>query len=107
MCQLKIGYYQGDPLKLVEDCGVLKPVIFCSVPRLFNRIYSKIKGNFDAATGCKKWLVEKGLATKLAALQFDGSLTNSVYDSMIFSKVAALLGGKVQLMVTGSAPIDK
>ena len=107
MCQLKIGYYQGDPLKLIEDCGVLKPAIFVSVPRLFNRIYGKIKGNFDAATGCKKWLVEKGLATKIAALQFDGSLTNAVYDSMIFSKVAALLGGNVRLMLTGSAPIDK
>ena len=104
---MKIGFYQGDPLKLVEDVGVLKPVSFPSVPRLFNRIYSKIKGNFDAATGCKKWLVDWALATKIAALQHDGSVTNSCYDKMIFSKVAALLGGKVRSMATGSAPIDK
>ena len=30
-----------------------------------------------------------------------------MYDSLVFSKVAALLGGKVKLMCTGSAPIDK
>ena len=42
--RLKIGYYQGDPLKLVEDCAILKPVFFPSVPRLYTRIYSKIKG---------------------------------------------------------------
>jgi long-chain acyl-CoA synthetase len=35
----KIGYYQGDPLKLTEDCAKLRPAVFPSVPRLFNRIY--------------------------------------------------------------------
>lgn len=38
----KIGFYQGDPLKLSDDCGKLKPVIFPSVPRLFNKFYQKI-----------------------------------------------------------------
>ena len=38
----KIGFYSGDPLKLLEDMQVLKPTLFVSVPRLFNRIYDKI-----------------------------------------------------------------
>jgi len=53
---VKIGYYQGDPLKLTEDCAVLQPAFFPSVPRLFNRIYSKIKERLDGLTGCKGWL---------------------------------------------------
>lgn len=40
----RTGYYSGDPLKLLEDLQELKPTIFPSVPRLFNRIYDKIKG---------------------------------------------------------------
>jgi long-chain acyl-CoA synthetase len=36
------GFYSGDPLKLLDDMQVLKPTIFCSVPRLFNRIYDKV-----------------------------------------------------------------
>jgi long-chain acyl-CoA synthetase len=48
----KIGYYQGNPAKLVSDCAALKPNIFASVPRLFNRIYGTIKGKFTAAEGC-------------------------------------------------------
>lgn len=40
---VKIGYYQGDPLKLTLDCAALKPAFFPSVPRLFNRIYAMIK----------------------------------------------------------------
>jgi len=77
------------------------------VPRLYNRIYGKIKAGCDAATGCKKWLVGKAISTKLAALENDGSLTNGCYDGLVFKKMAALLGGKVKLMSTGSAPIDK
>jgi long-chain acyl-CoA synthetase len=38
----QIGYYGGDPLKLLEDVGVLKPTVFNTVPRILNRIYSKI-----------------------------------------------------------------
>jgi long-chain acyl-CoA synthetase len=37
-----IGYYSGDALKLLEDIGVLKPTIFNTVPRILNRIHSKI-----------------------------------------------------------------
>ena len=47
MVRGRIGFYQGDPLKLVEDCGRLKPAFFPSVPRLYTRIYSRIKGQFD------------------------------------------------------------
>jgi len=36
------GFYAGNPLTLTEDMQVLKPTIFCSVPRLYNRIYGKI-----------------------------------------------------------------
>jgi len=41
---------------LTEDCAILKPAIFPSVPRLYNRIYAKIKGGIDATGGCKGWL---------------------------------------------------
>jgi len=40
---IKIGFYSGNPLNLIEDLGVLKPTLFPSVPRLYNRIYGKIQ----------------------------------------------------------------
>ena len=39
---MKIGFYQGNPAKLVEDCAALKPVFFPSVPRLYNKIYGAL-----------------------------------------------------------------
>lgn len=38
----KIGFFGGNVLKLTEDMGVLKPTLFPSVPRLYNKIYGKI-----------------------------------------------------------------
>ena len=36
------GYFNGDPLKLIDDLAVLKPTIFCTVPRVLNRVYTKV-----------------------------------------------------------------
>ena len=106
MTGAKVGFFQGDPLKLVEDCGVLQPTLFPSVPRLYNKIYQRIDGQFKAFTGCKKWLVDKGLQSKLDALRANASYSSACYDSLVFSKVTAMLGGKVRLMITASAPIS-
>lgn len=39
---VKIGFYAGNVLKLTDDCQVLQPTMFPSVPRLYNKIYDKI-----------------------------------------------------------------
>jgi long-chain acyl-CoA synthetase len=33
-----IGYFTGDPLRLVEDAQILKPKYFPSVPRVLKRV---------------------------------------------------------------------
>lgn len=38
-----IGFYSGDVLRLLDDIAVLRPTVFCSVPRLWNRIYDKVR----------------------------------------------------------------
>lgn len=64
---LRCGFYSGDPLKMIsDDLPCLKPTLFPSVPRLYNRIYGKIKDAFALATGVKATLVNKAVTTKLA-----------------------------------------
>ena len=89
----KVGFYQGDPAKLTEDCVLLKPTIFPSVPRLYNKIYSSLKSKIGLATGCKAWLVNKALASKAAGLKANASYHSACYDKLVFSKMAAALGG--------------
>ena len=46
----KYGLFGGNVRKLKEDLAVLKPNIFVSVPRLFNKFYDAIQSKMRAAT---------------------------------------------------------
>lgn len=48
---IKVGYFMGDVMKLSEDCEVLRPTLFPSVPRLFCRIYDKITSRLKELSG--------------------------------------------------------
>ena len=103
---VKIGFFGGDVLKLVDDIKALKPTVFPSVPRLYNRIYGKIKDGLNQATGIKKWLADKAVESKLHYLRNGEGFHHKFYDAIVFSKMKALLGGNIRLMLTGSAPIS-
>ena len=77
------------------------------MPRLYNRIYSKLRAGLEAATGCKRWLATRAVDAKIANYNATGVVTHGCWDALIFKKMSALLGGQVRYMVTGSAPIDK
>lgn len=101
-----IGFYRGDVLLLVEDIQALRPTFFPSVPRLFNRIYAKLIEGTIKAPGVKGMLCRKAVADKLYYLKEANTLHHTFWDGLLFKKVAAVLGGRVRLMITGSAPIS-
>lgn len=105
-CGAKIGYYNGDVLKLKDDLQALRPTVFVSVPRLFNKFYDTMKEGIRKLTGTKKSLAEKAIATKLENLHRTGTVTHSLYDKLVFKKTKKALGGRVRYMLTGSAPIS-
>ena len=45
--QVKVGVYSGDIHLLMEDIKVLKPTIFVTVPRIFNKIYDSINSKLS------------------------------------------------------------
>jgi long-chain acyl-CoA synthetase len=102
-------------LLLVEDIAALKPTFFPSVPRLFNRIYSKIvdgqcidipvhpflisRSGTVNAPGIRGLLFKRAVADKLANLESGAGVTHWFWDRLLFSKVSAILGGRVRLMM--------
>ena len=81
------GYYSGDPLKLMEDIQVLKPSIFCTVPRILNRIYSKIHESLQTKSNIVQWLFAKAVNAKKYYFERDGFLHHLIYDQLVFNKV--------------------
>jgi len=100
-----IGFFRGDIPKLFDDISELKPTLFVSVPRLFNRVFDKVITNVNQTGGFKKTLFEHALNSKKEGLR-SGQVSHMFYDSVVFGKVRDRLGGRVRLMVTGSAPIS-
>lgn len=100
-----VGYYQGNTLKLMEDLAAIRPTVFPSVPRLFNKIYDKVTQGIEREGGAKKLMFDNGFDAKKYWLS-RGYKDHTFWDPVFFSKVRAKLGmDRVRLMITGSAPI--
>jgi len=74
------------------------------VPRVLSRLYGALRNNFDQLEGPKKAIFEKAYQSKQKWLQL--GCYKSFYDLFVFSKASAVIGGRVRLIATGSAPID-
>ncbi|KAK4962786.1 medium-chain fatty acid-CoA ligase faa2 [Elasticomyces elasticus] len=106
-----IGYFHGNILELAEDIKLLRPTIFMSVPRLFNRFGGAIKAQTVEQSGVKGALSRHVVQTKLANLRNPepGKATNKhmLYDRIWASKVSGALGlDRAKTMISGSAPLD-
>ena len=102
----RIGYYQGDITKIKEDLAALKPTYFASVPRLLNRFYDLMQAGINQQTGLKKTIANWGISAKTKKLDKSGSFNHMIYDNLVFKKFRDVLGGRVKLIITGSAPIS-
>lgn len=107
MMKGKYGLFNGNVLNLKDDLAILKPTIFASVPRLYNKFYDKIQAGLKETTGCKATIAAKAIATKKENLEKSGQYTHWLYDKLVFNKMKAILGGNVEVMITASAPISK
>lgn len=104
-CGSRIGMYGGDSLKIRDDLALLKPTVFVSVPRLFNRIYELIIQQFNDSSGLSKFFINKALDDKMNSYHNYKSLKSQIWDNLVFSSVRNTLGGRIKFMLTGSAPI--
>ncbi|KAI0232937.1 medium-chain fatty acid-CoA ligase faa2 [Massospora cicadina] len=102
----QVGYYSGNILGLMDDVVSLKPTVMVSVPRLLNRIYDQVTKRTLYGQGVGPALFRIALRSKLDAYRSGGGVRHAVWDAAVFSRVRALFGGRLEVLITGSAPID-
>lgn len=61
-----MGFFHGNVLELKDDLLELKPTIFVSVPRLWNKMVMGIKAKLGDLRGFKKRLADKAIKSKLS-----------------------------------------
>ncbi|OMO61237.1 AMP-dependent synthetase/ligase [Corchorus capsularis] len=100
-----VGFYQGDNMKLVEDMAALRPTLFCSVPRLYNRIYAGILNAVKTPGALRERLFNAAYNSKKQAL-LNGKSPSPMWDRLVFKKIKARLGGRVRFMGSGASPLS-
>ena len=101
------GFSSGSLQRLLEDIQYLKPTYFCAVPRVYEKIYSLIMENINKKGTIIKKLFEVGLDIKVNNYEKYGKLDHAFYDLIFFNKIKNLMGGELQWMLSGGAPLQR
>ncbi|XP_041363216.1 long-chain-fatty-acid--CoA ligase 5-like [Gigantopelta aegis] len=101
-----VGFFSGDIKLLLGDLQMLKPTLFATVPRLLNRIRDKVYSGVSSS-GIKKFLLDLAVSRKMALVKRAIVTRNTFWDKLVFHKVQSLLGGRVVVVLTGSAPVSE
>ncbi|SEA87538.1 AMP-dependent synthetase/ligase [Pedobacter hartonius] len=102
-------YYAESMETIVADIQFVKPHIFCTVPRLLEKVYDRIIEKGKALTGIKKriffWALELG---EQFELQKDWlyHFKLGIARKLVFSKWKAALGGEIVVIVSGGAALN-
>ncbi len=107
-----VSIYFGESIEKVSDnIKEVQPNVMTGVPRLIEKVYDKIIAKGSELTGIKKklffWAIELGLRYEpYGANGFWYELQLKIARKLIFSKWKAGLGGKLELIVNGSAALQ-
>jgi len=102
--------------KVADNLKEIRPHFICSVPRIFEKIYTKITSGVHDAGGVKEklfnWALKIGYEVSRlqqnkqpipGGLQFKHKLANK----LVLHKIQAAFGGRLLWAVSGSAPLNK
>ncbi|KAG7578723.1 AMP-dependent synthetase/ligase [Arabidopsis thaliana x Arabidopsis arenosa] len=92
------------------DVSALKPTIMTAVPAILDRVREGVLKKVEEKGGMAKTLFDFAYKRRLAAV--DGSwfgawgLEKMFWDTLVFKKIRAVLGGHIRFMLCGGAPLS-
>ncbi|CAN4111461.1 unnamed protein product [Withania somnifera] len=103
-----VGFWHKDVKQLIDDIKELKPTVFCSVPRVLDRIYSGLVEKTLSAGFLKHKLFNFTYNYKLHNMSkgYKHAEAAPIFDKIIFNKVKEGLGGNLRLILSGAAPLS-
>lgn len=116
-----LGLYQGTVTAfarsldtLLDDMRATAPNLVPSVPRIYEKIFSRVQGGRAASAPIKRRLIDWAFAAgaRRSRAQRAGQPVAPLLAAqlrlahrLVFSKLHALLGGRIKFLVSGGAPI--
>ena len=107
--------YCEDPKLVAELLPEVRPTLMCAVPRLYEKVYAKVREKVASSSPVRRalfaWAERTGHAVSLrrrAGLGVHGllALRHAVADRLVLSKVRAGFGGRPRLFPCAGAPLS-
>ena len=103
----------SDITKLPTDLGSFKPTFVLAVPRIFEKIFNGAESKAEAAGKGK--IFHKAVEVAVAySIAMDGKgispilkVQHALFDKLVYSKIRAGLGGRVEAAISGGAPLGE
>ena len=122
LCHLSgayIGYtiaFLADPLQSAVELPRVRPHLFPSVPRVYEKIHTAVVTKFDEEHGAKRRLIDwsLGVGREVSRLRqakqplpLALQAKHRIADRLVYSKVKARLGGRLRVANAGGAPLAR
>jgi long-chain acyl-CoA synthetase len=117
---LKVGgtlaFWGGDPKRIVDEVAEAAPTHFPSVPRVYEKIHTAVLSRIAEQGRLRRalfaWALAEGRRHSEMTRQGRSAGTldrarHELADRLVLSKVRGLFGGRLQLAMTGAAPIGR
>jgi long-chain acyl-CoA synthetase len=105
-----------DPLRAATELQRVRPTLFPSVPRVYEKIHTAVLAGFDELTGVRRALVDwaLGVGHRVSRLRQEKrpvptvlALQHRLADRLVYSKVKTRLGGRLRVAQAGGAPLAR
>ncbi len=101
--------------QLSDDLLKVKPTVMISVPRIFERVHNQIYTALAEQSGLQQWVFKTAINIGWCQFEYQQGLgawapkllLASVFDRLVANKVRAKLGGALDFVIVGGAPLSE
>jgi long-chain acyl-CoA synthetase len=100
--------------KVVDNLAIAKPTILIAVPRIFEKVYSKVLENIAQESIVKKSIFEWALhVSEIYYKKIENDVSPTPYEiiqknlayKLVFEKIYNRFGGRIRFLISGGAPL--
>lgn len=96
-----------SPKDISTHISIVRPTVLVAVPRVLAKLRDGILARSKTGGWFRRLVFEHALSSKLSSLERHGTTSSWLWDSVVMSKVRAGLGGRLRVIICGSAALDK
>ena len=107
--------FLSDPKLVIDTLKEVKPTLFCTVPRVYEKVYAAIQTGLETASKTKKivfgWSVKQGriyhdLVNREQKVPRKIKVRKKLADKLVLNKIKGVLGGNIKITPTAGAPLS-